>query len=271
MADETGRIKSEGLGFFTNKGVLKTREQLKTEDKKTESSKDAAKVSSSFSDQLGDALGKAEARFVDKSNRAIAQVQTATKDLRDARDLVSRQITAAKELKQAIKNGTDDDVAKRQAELADLQAERERLAERIDQNNRNGAGERTQVLSLSTPEKGKTVRVKDVEFSKETNSSKPTELSDKQSVDRYIESLQADREALKAQTKELKATKTEIKEAVQGAKDQLSAIREDSIKSYDEARAVTDNVAQAIKNGGISVVEQTINKSLSSDIVSELL
>lgn len=270
MADETKSITSRGLGFFNANGVLKSKEELKADTaKNTSTEKTGESVSTDFSDRITGALGEVEARFVARANKAIEVTQSAERGIKEARDVATREIAVAKDLKKAVKNGNEDKAEKLRGKLSELKEEREALASRIDLENRESTGDRRQTLSVGNAER-KSVVVDPVRF-EARKEERISDLNTEDNIDAFIQARQAEKKDLRAQAKELRGNKKEIQEAVQNAREEISGIRKNSIKTYEKAEELTSKVAADIRAGGINLVEASISKSLSSEAVQKLI
>ncbi len=270
MADETKSITSKGLGFFNTSGTLKTKEELKAESSKPQNTeKTSQSVSTNFSDRITDALSKVESRFVERANKAIEVTTSSEKSIKEARDVTTREIAAAKDLKKAIKNGNAEKADAARESLAELQKEREALAAKIDTSNRDASSSRKQSLSLGNSEKA-SVTVNPVRFEARKDSN-PAQLQNEDEVEVFIKARQAEKKELRAQAQDLKEVKKQIKESIKTTRDEVSSIRKDSITTFEKAEEVTQKVASDIRAGGISLVENSISQNLSSEAIQALI
>lgn len=270
MSDEAGRISGRGLGFFTANGVLKTKEDLRSESSSRASSNGRADgVSATFSDRLSEALGKAQSRFIERANNAITAAQIAQDGIRKARDVTAREIAVAKDLKKAIKNGDTQKAGELRGSLGEIQKEREAIAQQIDEENRRSDGIRRQTLNLGASDRG-TVTISPVRFEARSEAN-AGELLSESSVDEFIQLRQADRRDLRSQAQELSAVKKQIRDAIKGVKEEIAGIRGESIESFERAEKIAGRVASDLRAGGLVVLEETISKSISSEVVQGLL
>lgn len=270
MADSTKGVAGAGLGFFTEKGQLKSRSQLDSDAASKSKSSSSASDSSStdFTTRATQALGSVKTRFVEKANTAISTANKVESSLNDAKDIVKEQIEAAKDLKKAIKSGDAQEIDTARAKLQDVEERRKTLASDLDQQNRETAGDRIQNLSFGNQEKA-TVRIADAKLSSETSGKSAADIQSVEDVNALLDSLKSDQSSVKDQIDDVKAVKAEVKDAVKEVKAEIKSLQSDVIDSFDSAEKLASKVASDIKAGGLSELASSALNAISQKLTPQ--
>lgn len=260
MAGEVGAV---GKGFLTETGDLKTSAQLAKEDQNQKTNSAAGKNTPAADTSISTALGSVRGRFADNANAILSVVNQDGQNLKDAQQAVKKQLTAAKELKTALKDKDEKKIEKAQKELASATAERNAVAERIEKDNSRLVADRARNLSVGNEQVG-IVKVRAVQLEK----SNIAEISKPKDAEKLIESLKADKASIAEQRTEHADVKNDIKEKIQSTDEQLSKLQDRSIRALadaeDTAQAlasrITGNAAQALSASNISqsIVQQLL-------------
>jgi hypothetical protein len=266
-----------GNGFFSAAGDLKSKEQLTTDTKSTDksgasqssnqtgssqtSSSDAA--SAEFSGQVGDAIGKVQGRFIEKSNEIINVIHIDEQNINKAEKIVKEQINTAKDLKAAIKDGETDKADKLRDKLSKLSEKRADLVAEIKKDNSEVLTSRTKNLSLGNEQKG-IVSTKEVKFSK----SDEADLSSAKGVTDFIQSLKSDKAQLDVQRKDVREKKQEVKEIINDTKKQLGAIKKNALDTFEKASSAADKIASKISQGGEAFLAHKIDENIASKLLA---
>lgn len=269
MADETGKISGAGQGFFKADGVLKSKEELAADTSQKTSKQSEEPVETTFESDVSNVLSKIENRFVERANSALESVSQQQENLQEARKLINEQLTAARDLKEALKNDDQERAQKLQEQLQELNEKRTELSKRIDLDNRKTATDRNQQLRLGNEEIAK-VAIKPVELKSDKNFD-AKKIDKAKEADAFIEELKKEKAAVKEQVSELRETKKQITSAVREAKDRIKAIRRNSVSTFEDAQKLTDKIANGIQSAGIKSVEDTISSRLTPSLVSRFL
>ena len=264
MASEVER--AVGQGFFNAAGQAKSKETLAAENKKAEASLEAKSSGESTPEKdtsVKSALKSVSSRFSEDANSVINVINENDSNLKAAQKNVKAQVSVAKDLKNAIKDGDTEKADKKRAELAALQGERDKIAEKVQADNDARVTERTQSISFGNKPK-KLVSIEKVEFQK-TN--KNQDLESAQGVDNLIDSLKNDQASIKSQRTELRETRKEVKQVVNDVRSEISRIEKASVATEQEAQKLADKVASDIVRTGsqqavVSNVEESVVKSL---------
>ncbi|MBN8549642.1 MAG: hypothetical protein J0M12_10035 [Deltaproteobacteria bacterium] len=259
MASEVSGV---GKGYFTEKGELKTEKQIaKEESPQKPAPRDTAAVSNETT--VSTAVNSVRSRFLEKANAVLNVVNEDTKNIKDASAAVSEQLTAARELKSALKDGDKKEIKAAREKLDQATEKRNEVAEQIQQDNARLVTERGKSLSVGNQQLG-VVKVEAVRFEKVV----PQEHIDAKDLQNLIESLKKDRSDLSQQRQEHIDVRNEVKSVVQSTDSQLSRVEEGTIRSIQEAESSAQDLANRITSNGAQALSAT---RISESIVRQLL
>lgn len=259
MASEVGGV---GKGYFTEKGELKSQAQISKEEgaRKAAPQQEAA-VSKETS--ISTAVGSVRSRFLEKANSVLSVINEDQENLKAASAAVKEQLTAARELKSALKDGDKKEVVAAREKLAKATEDRNAVAERVQKDNDRLVTDRAKNLSVGNEQLG-VVKVKAVKFEK----SPEEKVDNLKEVNNLIESLKADRSDLTAQRHEHIDARNEVKDIVENTDAQLSKVEDGTIRSIQAAEEKAQDLAARITSNGAQALSAT---RISESIVRQLL
>lgn len=271
MTEGSSGIQGAGKGYFSSEGVLKSKSEVANEDKITETKRteEAAVIDESFGKKTDTAFQKVEGRFLEKANQALTIASETESKLREVKQVINKEIKAAKELKEAIKNNNADDEEVARKKLIEAQEQRRVVEEEVEKFNLEKTPERRVSLNVGNSEKSK-VEIKEIKLSKsETNQS--SDLDRAKQVQAYIDSLKEERSSINQQLKDVKETKEEVGDTVSRVRAELTSLEKNAIASYDEAAKTADKIANSIRQGGQELVQSTISSKITPEILAKFL
>lgn len=266
----TGEVGATGKGFLTTTGQVKDRKTLAAEEqqasKKSENveSNNNASESEFSEEKVASAFSSVRSRFSEDVNSVVSVINEDEEDLKQANDNVKKQLKAARELKQAIKEEDQETADAKREELKQLQTERDKLASQIEDNNRERADQRIQSVSFGNKPKA-IVKIDKLEFEK---SDPNQDLESKEGVNNLISNLQDDRTNIQAQRKELREVKKEVKKVVDDVRTEIGKIEKAAIASVDEAEKTANKIANQVIRGG---AESSLVSKIDESVVKELV
>lgn len=279
MADNS-KIADGSLGFFTQSGILKTKQQNQetaaTLDRITNSSNQVAEQGGGITgDDNASRFESAFSSVTDRTNQTVSSISsvinTDLENLKAARTQLKDEIKALKDIKAAI--SSDDsgdgssDLKKSVENYQNLQTKRRDLADKISEDNRAFLTDRVQGVRIGNKTE-ETFNIRAPQFER---NSQQIDLADKKQITQAIKDKQAELSALRDQTKETKASQKTLVEVSNRVNSTLSSISNNTLRSFDSAAAVSQKIATQIAGGGLAEFENATLNKIRSDIGLKLI
>ncbi|RMG42179.1 MAG: hypothetical protein D6719_07070 [Candidatus Dadabacteria bacterium] len=259
------KISSVGRGFFTAHGHLKSKEELKLDQRnQTQNSNNSSSAVNQLSGgRVSDVFNSLKTSFLSQANDFISVANRDRKNLKKARSIVKRQLKTARALKDAIKSGDQESADKLRSELQNLSEKRTELAASIKDDNLASAGQRVKNFNRGNKQLG-ILQLKPVSFAESTK----LQLNTKKEVNNFIAELKDDRDTIKSQLNDLRKVRRELKGFIKQTRQALDSLQSGVIDSFGQATATANSISQAITNSGAQAL---LAHNLSEESVQALL
>jgi len=268
-------VAGAGLGFFDKTGKLKSREEIKTDEARAAEKKRAAAEAqpqqqtdtAEFSTRdISNAFGAVKTKFVEQANQVASELNQNEDSLKKAEKIVKAQIEEARTLKEALKEGDSARAEESRRKLDELQGQREKLAVKIDTENREQAATKQSTLNLGNREVAR-VEVKPVEF--QASSTDTAGLDKPKEVASFIDGLKNDLASLRTQEKDLRETRKTVAAAVEDVSAEIERTSGDAIREYEKAAEAANRLASQIISSARSQAFGSLS-NLAGDVVRQL-
>jgi predicted nucleic acid-binding Zn-ribbon protein len=260
MANDISKV---GLGFFTATGALKSDKQLATESSSpTPAQPETEILDESSAGSALNALGSVRSRFSASINETASALNLASDDLKGAAELIKNQISAAKELKKALKDEDKEAVVKARAALEEATEQRNSFVSKLDSERADRDVIRSKNLSLGNQQLG-IITVEPIKLEK----TEDNDLTRPKDVEKLLDTLREDRASIKGQRQAVRDTREQVIKIAAAVDQKVSLLEERSVRSFDEAKNLSEKLSSQITSQG----SQALTASQINSRVAELL
>lgn len=261
MAGEVGSV---GKGFFKESGELKSKTELSKEEAAAKRQPAAAPAESPAADtSIFTAIGSVRSRFAEKANAIATVINQDEQNLKESAKAIRAQLTAAKDLKEALKNGDEETIEQARAKLNEATEQRNQLADKIKRDNAAVVADRAKNLSIGNEQLGIT-RTKPVELER----SAKADINNVKDVNELIRGLRSDRESIANQRGELNSVKQELRSTLSETDARLSKLQDQSIRDIADAeRTARDLASRIVANGSQALSASKISEQVARQLL----
>ncbi len=259
----SGEVREVGKGFLTGTGELKTKAQLAKEETQV-IQEDSVEVSPQNSEErLSNAVGNIKSRFREQANSIGSVINQDQQNLKEAAKAVKEELEAAQDLKSAFKENDKKKIEAAQERLEKANAERNAVADRIKEDNKELAERRVQALNVGNEQRG-IVKTKAVEL-KKREENKPQSADE---TDELVRRLREDRGDITTQRQELRAIKQELKSEVSSTEERLAATEANTIRDLQRAEETAKALAERIaQNQSQALAANRVSESIARQLL----
>jgi len=202
--------------------------------------------------------------FVSVLNQNVDNLKSAKSSVKDLR-------AVAKDLKQAVKSGDEEAAASLREEFGALQSQRDEVAARIETENRELSGSRSQTIQVGN-ERRERLSTDEVRFS----ASSEADLSSVDGINAFLESSKTELDDINSQIKNERQLRKEVRQINKGIRSELNSLGKSSdrdiqkaISDIEEAGGVATSVATQI--GSQATLEDSILSNVEQSVANDLL
>lgn len=277
MADDI-QIKNGGAGFFDPKsGNLRSKEENKRIESQLQT---AVSANQSGAKQLGDVAkttGNALSAVRDRTNaditKATESVTGSIDDLKSARQQNRKERDILDKLQQAVKSGSSDEAEGLREEFRKARAERRDLAQGIKQRNRQRQESGSNQIKVGNNTIAKIDPIR-VEFDSNAGGGEPS-LESADDIKALRQSLGEEAQGIGSQLGNAREVRGQVRKAASEAREEIRDIKgasDATVRDYEEAKSLADNISQKIKSGGQATFESASLNNLNpkSNVINQL-
>lgn len=269
MAEIKAAISDGSVGFLTTDGRLKSAKENAAAEQKIQNSESNSTQQLAQEDSTEPSLSNGLAAVRKKTNEdvndIIQVINTDRDNLSDARVTLKDLKQTAIELKQAIKNGDTVEASTLRNKFENLQAERDSIAKRTEDDNQRLITERVQDVNVGNKQIGRiqTNEVK-VSYAREVDTTNVRDLNE------FIKQTDEELESIKGQLAENKETREQTRSLASEARAEINRAEEQSLRQVKDAEELAQKISTQLKQLGSGSLE-LIHKNISQAAVDALL
>ncbi len=266
----------DSIGFINPEtNQLRSKKELEALDKKAAEAKVQEKSqeqSNTEDTSAANALTAVRARTSQQVNSVVSQLDRRKATLDSSKENLQDLRSVARDLKEAIKSGDDAKADKLRQDFAALQAQREKLAKQVDEENAQQRVDGPTLVKVGNKVKA-SFKFDDIKVKK----GDPVDTETTEGLNKFLDDSDQDLAAVKEQIHSDKDVRKQVRQVNRDTRGDINSIASKSdeqaskqISSLTEAGLVAQGVADAVRQNPDQSLVSQVDSSQAEKLLSAL-